>query len=117
MLTLKQCGTDILKMSDDMIEHNILEEFIIGATSFFSKYTLDRLEGEGIIDENIYDKSCLLQKMIMALDNSKLWNVESIKSTQEWKEVLELSDEIKMLISGRWSEEEMEYFYGLNDYV
>ena len=111
MLTLKQCGLDILKMPDDMIEYNILQEFIIGATSCFSKFTLDKLEENGIIDDDIYNKSKLLQQKVMNLDNSNFWNVESIKDTQEWRKVLELSDEIKALISTRWTEEEIDYLF------
>ncbi|MBO1580109.1 hypothetical protein [Bacillus sp. XF8] len=50
--TLSQCGSDILKLSDEMIGNYVLEEGIIGVTSFFSKFTLERLENEVI---NSYD--------------------------------------------------------------
>ena len=111
MLTLNQCGMNILNMSDELIEYNILEEFIIGSTSFFSKFTLDRLLEHGLIDENIYNRSELLQQKVMKLDNSNLWNVESIKKDSEWKEVLELADKIKELIYEKWTMDEINQIF------
>jgi len=111
MLTLSQCSFDTLKLSDELIQHIILEEFIIGCTSFFSEFTLDRLKSEGIIDDIINNKSSLLQKKVMKLDNSNLWNIESIKNALEWKEVLNLSEDIIKLINNKWTKDEIEYLY------
>jgi len=111
MLTLSQCSFDTLKLSDELIQYIILEEFIIGSTSFFSKFTLDRLKNEGIIDDNIYNKSSLLQGMVMNLDNSNLENIESIRSAFEWKDVLILSEDIIKLINNKWTKDEIEYLY------
>ena len=36
-----------------------------------------------------------LSSKFRAFENTKLWNVQSVKSSEEWLEVLELSDRIK----------------------
>ncbi|MBC1499648.1 hypothetical protein HB943_03460 [Listeria weihenstephanensis] len=112
--TLSQCGEETLKLADIEVEHLILEEFIIGATAFFSKYTLERLEENGIIDAEISEKSKLLQRKIMEFDGTELWNVHSIRSASEWANIILLSDEIKNKINQKWTTEEIEYLYSIS---
>ncbi|MCD2248843.1 hypothetical protein LAX74_001990 [Listeria marthii] len=107
--TLSECSKEKLDLSDEMIEHYILEEFIVSVAGAFSNFTLERLYGEGIIDSNIKDKSRLLQSKVMKLDNTNLWNVEAIKTSSEWAEVIQLSDEIKQLVTDKWTNEELAY--------
>lgn len=111
--TLSQCGSDILKLSDEMIGHYVLEECIIGATSFFNKFTLERLESAGIIDSEISEKTTSLQRKLINLDNTDLWNVQSIKNNPKWKEIMGLSNEIKELIYRKWNDEEIAYLITL----
>ncbi|EAC9077707.1 hypothetical protein HB822_06860 [Listeria innocua] len=107
--TLAECSKEKLNLSDEMIEHYILEEFIVSVAGAFSNFTLERLYDEGIIDSNIKDKSRLLQSKVMELDNTNLWNVEAIKTSPEWAEVIQLSDEIKRLVTDKWTSEELVY--------
>ena len=96
--TLQKCGLNILKMSDDCIAYNIFEEFDIGATSFLHINTLSRLRASNLINEKIVRKSSDLRNKFFQLQHGDQWNIESIKRTNEWMEVLTLSDEIKTLL-------------------
>lgn len=104
--TLEKCGMDILDLSNEMIGYYIFEELDIGATTFLYKDNVNRLLDEGFIDDDIYAKSILLREKIMRLQGTKLWNIESVKNTSEWKEILQLSDDIKQLIYQRWTDAE-----------
>ena len=111
--TLSQCSTKILKEPDELVECLILEEFIIGATSFLHHTALDKLFENGIIDEIIVEKSKELRTLILAIDGTDLWNIESIRNSDEWRKIITLSDEIKELISLRWTYEELQNLYNL----
>lgn len=111
--TLSQCGKDILKMSDEMIAYYILEEFITGVSSFLNNFTLDRLENKGIIDPEISEKSKILQKKAMGIDNTERRSAKSIKNSTEWEEIINLSDEIKALVHEKWKNKEIEYLIHL----
>ena len=97
--TLQQCGKNLLNMSDEEIGYRIFEEFDGGAISFLHENTLSELRKANLITETISQKSAKLRGKFMALESTDLWNVGSVKCTKEWREVLELSDEIKSLLN------------------
>ena len=107
-------GSHILKESDKMIGYYVFEETDINI-GFCSKRILLNLLDVGIIDEFIYEKSDLLFKKFRALENTSLWNLDSVKSSPEWREVLELSDEIKQLIEIKWTPEEIQAIFEFTD--
>jgi hypothetical protein len=96
--TLQQCGMHLLKMNNEEIEYYIFEEFDVCAGSFLHENTLSVLLESGLITENIAKKSSDLREKFFAMENTDQWNVNSIKRSIRWQEILELSDEIKSLL-------------------
>ena len=96
--TLQQCGLHLLKMNDEDIGYYIFEEFDVCACSFLHENTLSALKEAGLITENIERKSTELRKKFFALENTDLWNVNAVKHSKEWREILELSAKIKSLL-------------------
>lgn len=107
--TLKHSNSNVITLSDELIEYYLLEEFAIEAPAYLSKFTLDRLSNEGIIDEEILGKCRELQSVYFLVDQIKVWNSPSIKKSSEWKEIFSLSDQICELIHKKWTDEEIEY--------
>lgn len=93
--TLEMCGKDTKLLSDELIGYNIFEEFIVGITSFFAPNSLKRLIDNGLIDEQIYKDSEYLRLLTLKLDGTSRWNVKSFKDSEEWNEIIRLSDKIK----------------------
>lgn len=111
--SLERCGVHLLEMVEEDIEYEIFEEFETEHPASLSRYTLDVLESNGIIDENIAQLSKELQTKLLILERgNSLWNVDALKKSSKWKEILQLSDEIKELIHRKWSNEELEYLRG-----
>jgi hypothetical protein len=96
--TLEKCGTNLLKMSDEDIEYNIFEEFDVGAISFLHDDTLSKLKETNLITEEISQKSSVLRSKFLLLQNTDLWNIASVRNSENWNEILKLSDEIKSLL-------------------
>ena len=88
------------------------EEFTTEYPASLSEYTLNVLEENEIIDKNITILSKNLQDKLLKLNGSSLWTTNALKATTEWKETLQLSDEIKELIHQKWSDEELKYLRG-----
>ncbi|MBO0468771.1 hypothetical protein JZO73_14810 [Enterococcus plantarum] len=107
--TLNKSGMFILNLSDEEIETFIFEDLIVGVTSFFSKNNLIELKENGLIDEDIEEKAYLLRKKILNIDNTDLWNIDSVRQSSEWLDIFELSDELKKKLYDRWSDEEIKY--------
>lgn len=95
--TLQKCGMYLIESDTITIEYNIFEEFDIGAVSFLHISNLIILKDAGLINELIMKKSIELRNKFMELQGSEKWNVESVKNSYEWLEILELSDEIKRI--------------------
>jgi len=94
--TLNKCGVYLLEMEDTCIGYNIFEEFDIGAISFLHDNTLKKLKGANLINDNIAKMSSELRSNFLALQDTDLWNVDSVKHATEWRNILELSDIIKL---------------------
>jgi len=113
LTSLERCGMHILELTNNEIEFQIFEEFAMDYPASLSKYTLNVLVENGVIDENIVHLSKEFQTKLLIIERgNSLWNVNALKESLEWKEVLQLSDEIKELIHQKWSDEELEYLRG-----
>ncbi|OJG65719.1 hypothetical protein RV09_GL001059 [Enterococcus moraviensis] len=99
----------ILELSNEEIETFIFEDLIVGVTSFFSKNNLIELKENGLIDEDVEKKAYLLREKVLNLDNTNLWNINSVRQSSEWLDIFRLSDELKNKLHERWSDEEIEY--------
>ena len=107
MDSLEKFGALLLTMSDEMIDYYVFEEADICVASFMSKENMQELLDEGIIDDNIYEKSLLLNEEFIGFRETELWNVNSVKKDNRWHQLLCLSDEILKLIYERWEAEDM----------
>lgn len=98
--TLGHCGTFLLKLPDKEVEYHIFEEFDISARTLLYKDMLETFLDEGMIDDSIKEKCLLLRETFVNIEPNKpeLWNIESIRNSKQWREILELSDEIKELL-------------------
>lgn len=65
--TLKHSNSNVLTLSDDLMEYYLLEEFAIEAPAYLSEFTLDRLANEGLIDEEIFKKSIKLKDVYFSM--------------------------------------------------
>lgn len=107
--TLEKSGMFILELSNEEIETFIFEDFIVGVTSFFSKNNLDELKANEIIDEDMEKKAYLLREKVLKIDNTNMWNINSVRQSSEWLDIFRRSDELKRQLKERWSDEEIEY--------
>ncbi|EAG7543945.1 TPA_asm: hypothetical protein GYW13_09920, partial [Listeria monocytogenes] len=102
-------GMFILELSNEEIETFIFEDFIVGVTSFFSKNNLSELKANEIIDEDMEKNAYLLREKVLKIDNTDLWNINSVRQSSEWLDIFRRSDELKRQLKERWSDEEIEY--------
>ncbi|MBC2152099.1 hypothetical protein HCB00_11295 [Listeria innocua] len=107
--TLEKSGMFILELSNEEIETFIFEDFIVGVTSFFSKNNLSELRVNEIIDEDMEKNAYLLREKVLKIDNTDLWNINSVRQSSEWLDIFRRSDELKRQLKERWSDEEIEY--------
>ena len=97
--TIQECGSNLLAESDDTIKHNLFEEFSIDVISFLHEDTLNLFLDEGMIDDDILEKSIELRNSFMQLEkNVELLSVEAVRTCEEWKRLLRTSDEIRKLL-------------------
>ncbi|MGO4500576.1 hypothetical protein AB4114_32405 [Paenibacillus sp. 2RAB27] len=96
--TIKRCGTYLINSDDLVIEYNIFEEFDIGAISFLHTDNLKKLVGEGLISVDIMRKSSTLRNEFLAIQQGKEWNINAVRHSSRWKEILELADEINSMV-------------------
>lgn len=93
---LEECGTDILLEGEEVIEYKLFEEFAVDAISFLHEEMLDALLDEGMIDDEIYKKCKELRNFYLSMQsNSLLLNAREVKTSVEWKKIMQLSDEIR----------------------
>ena len=96
--TIQECGSYLLTESDDTIKHNLFEEFSIDVISFLHQDTLNLFLDEGMIDDDILEKSIELRNSFMQLEkNVELLSVEAVRTFEEWKRILRTSDEIRKI--------------------
>ena len=84
--TIQECGSYLLTESDDTIKHNLFEEFSIDVISFLHEDTLNLFLDQGMIDDDILEKSIVLRNSFMQLEkNVELLSVEAVRTFEEWK--------------------------------
>ncbi|MBC1320923.1 hypothetical protein [Listeria welshimeri] len=111
--SLNRLGMHVLNLEDAEIEYEIFEELASDYPASLSQHTRGVLEDNDIIDRNLSLLSKQLQTKLLELEKGDiLWNVEAVKTSAQWKEVLRLSDEIKELIHQKWTDEELDYLLG-----
>ena len=100
VFTLQQCGEFLVDASDDTIETCIFEDFDIGIRGDICDENLDLFIHEGWISEEIKNRCLKLQSLFLNIHNKQpqIWNIQSVRTSEIWREVLELSDEIKSLL-------------------
>ena len=98
VFTLKQCGIFLLDATDEVIETNIFENFDIGVRSDICDDNLDIFIDEGWIDEKIKEKCLELRNLFLNIQTEQIWNIQSVRVSKVWRQILELSDEIKSLL-------------------
>ena len=69
--TIQECGSYLLTESDDTIKHNLFEEFSIDVISFLHEDTLNLFLDEGMIDDDILEKSIVLRNSFMQLEKKR----------------------------------------------
>lgn len=98
--TLNHCGLYLLKKSDDEIGYHIFEEFDIGVRISCTDDMLTLLCENGFIDDKMKMESMELRKLFceIQIQESQLWNIESLRKHPRWKKIMELADLIKSQI-------------------
>ena len=100
IFTLNQCGEFLLDAKDESIETCIFENFDIGIRGDISDTNLELFIDRGWIDENIKEKCIKLREQFLDIqaNHMSIWNIYSVRTSDKWKEIMKLSDEIKSLI-------------------
>lgn len=106
--TFNHCGEFLLDSSDEVIGSYIFEEFDIDATTFLHHNTLDKLKEAKFIGEEEYSLSQLLREKFRNLEGTPLWNVESVKTAEEWSEIMQIADRIKAILTSKKETEHRE---------
>ncbi len=96
--TISKCGTYLLSEDDVVIGYNIFEEFDTGVISFLHTDSLQKLNDAGLISYETMQKSSNLRGLVLELQQGDKWNVNAVRDSIEWKKVLELADEIKIML-------------------
>ena len=92
--TLNKCGTYLLNDSDEVIEYNIFEEFDIGVISFLHDDSLGKLYKNKLISKIEEDEARTLRYLVLGIQDKNEWNVKSLRTSADWKKILELCDKI-----------------------
>ncbi len=95
--TLSRLGTYLLDEDSETIEYNVFEEADIGVHSFLHFKSLEKLHKEGLISKEKLLKSLELREKFLKLQCTNEWNIDDLKSSKKWKELLLLSDEINLM--------------------
>ena len=99
--TFNHCGEFLLDLSDEVIGTYIFEEFDIDAITFLHHNTLDKLREAEFIGDEEYSLSQLLREKFRNLEGTPLWNVESVKTAEEWSEIMQIADRIRTILTSK----------------
>lgn len=106
-------GLHLLDETDQMINYYVFEATDINI-GYCSRHVLTQFLEEGIIDEDIFEKSSLILESFRKLENSMpIRNAEFVRNSLEWKKLMELSDNIKGMIKTKWTDEELQAIFKL----
>ena len=95
--TLNECGIFLLSVDDEKIGYFIFEEFDIDVRSNLCDNNLAMFISEGWIDDPIEEKCKKMRDSFCEIQtlHPQIWNVNSVRTSEKWLEILKLSDEIK----------------------
>lgn len=111
--TLSSCDNNLIYKSDLEIEDSIFDIFFGGIISYFYKDSLERLKHDGLIDQEIEEKSLELRSLVIKLRETDYWDITAFRNViGGWKELVAACEALKKLLQGRWSKEELEYWHG-----
>ena len=98
-VALTHCGTFLLNLPNEDIGYHLFQEFDGDCISFLNEDYLTQLLYSGKIMPQIVDMSLALSKKLRTLENTELWNIQSVRENQKWLEILELSDKIQAMLT------------------
>lgn len=95
--TLNECGVFLLSADNKTISYLIFEEFDINVRSDLCDDNLAMFISEGWIDESIEENCRKLRDSFCEIQSlyPQYWNINSVRTSEKWAEILKLSDEIK----------------------
>ena len=95
--TLNECGVFLLSADDEKIESLIFEEFDIDVRSNLCYNNIAMFISEGWIDQLIEEKCRKMRDSFCEIQtlHPQIWNINSVRTSEKWLEILKLSDEIK----------------------
>lgn len=92
--TLYKCQSKIFNYPDDIIEMMVLEDFVIGATSFLHDDSLNTLLNNHLIDKKQYDLSRKIRALFFEIEDCGELTLDCLKGQSEkWKHLTSLVDE------------------------
>lgn len=97
--TLGHLGTFLLNARTEDIEWHVFEEFDGESITFLHENSLEPLLAAGYISEEVYYLCLLLRKKFRGLEETNLWNVESVRTATQWHGVMVLADEIRRMLN------------------
>jgi hypothetical protein len=92
--TLSKCTGDLRNRTDEELEHNLFEEFDVGAHSFLHDESLIKLHRAQYIDDEMLSLARQVRERWLALQNTT-WTVQDIRSKKEWEDLFRLCDELR----------------------
>ena len=95
--TLEGFTSALLKEDDIIIGSRIFEDMDIYIRTYLCEENLELFVREDWIDEETADKSRGLRDTFCSLQKGspELWNLESVKTAEEWRILMYLSEEIR----------------------
>ena len=93
--TIARCTSELKSRSNEEIQHDLFEEFDVGAHTFLHEENLDKLRRAGYIDDEMLEISKQVREQWLALQN-KSWTIEEIRIKKEWREIFDLCDRLKL---------------------
>ena len=97
--TLEECGTFLINADDDIIKGRIFEDFDIDVRCHLSDSELQFFMDSCMIYEDIRKKCVQLRnKAVEVFENNELRSVNAVRTSKAWREILELSDEIRSML-------------------
>ena len=93
--TLYKCQSKIFNYPDDIIEMMVLEDFVIGATSFLHDDSLNTRLNNHLIDKKQYDLSRKIRALFFEIEDCGELTLDCLKGQSEkWKHLTSLVDEV-----------------------
>ena len=95
--TLESFSTDLLKEDDIIIGSRIFEDLDIYIRTYLCEENIKLYLDEGWIDHDIAEKSRGLFDSFCSIGKTspELWNTEAVKNSEEWRILMDLSEEIR----------------------